>query len=332
MSSHSGQTASMASASRPRILVARRVPEAVAARARQVFDAVIAEQDMDADAVISATRQYASQGIFSGPKVRLTASGIAALPETVRIIANPSAGFDHMDIAAAHARGVIVTNTPDVLTDCTADLAFLLILAACRRAGEYYDIMRAGWRKPYGMPDNLGKRPSGQTLGIVGMGRIGQAVAKRARGFDMRILYNDRQALPPDVAQGAEFVADLRDMLPRCGILSLHAPGRPDGSALMTRETFALLPRGAVFVNAARGSLVDEDALIEALTSGHLFAAGLDVYRKEPDFDRRLAELPNVFLTPHVASATVETRNQMGFTALNNIAEVLAGRPPINPV
>jgi lactate dehydrogenase-like 2-hydroxyacid dehydrogenase len=322
----------MASASRPRILVARRVPEAVAARARQVFDAVIAEQDMDADAVISATRQYASQGIFSGPKVRLTASGIAALPETVRIIANPSAGFDHMDIAAAHARGVIVTNTPDVLTDCTADLAFLLILAACRRAGEYYDIMRAGWRKPYGMPDNLGKRPSGQTLGIVGMGRIGQAVAKRARGFDMRILYNDRQALPPDVAQGAEFVADLRDMLPRCGILSLHAPGRPDGSALMTRETFALLPRGAVFVNAARGSLVDEDALIEALTSGHLFAAGLDVYRKEPDFDRRLAELPNVFLTPHVASATVETRNQMGFTALNNIAEVLAGRPPINPV
>ena len=332
MSSQSGQIASTASANRPRILVARRVPEAVAARAREVFDAVIVEQDMDADAVISATRQYASQAIFSGPKVRLFADGIAALPETVRIIANPSAGYDHMDVAAAHARGVIVTNTPDVLTDCTADLAFMLILAACRRAGEYYDIMRAGWRKPYGMPDNLGKRPSGQTLGTVGMGRIGQAVAKRARGFDMRILYNDRQALPPELAQGAEFVADLRDMLPRCGILSLHAPGRPDGTALMTRETFALLPRGAVFVNAARGSLVDEDALIEALKSGQLFASGLDVYRKEPDFDRRLAALPNVFLTPHVASATVETRNQMGFKALDNIAEVLAGRPPINPV
>jgi lactate dehydrogenase-like 2-hydroxyacid dehydrogenase len=184
------------------------------------------------------------------------------LPDSVRIIANPSAGFDHMDVAAAHARGVIVTNTPDVLTECTADLAFLLILAACRRAGEYYEIMRAGWRRPYGMPDNLGKRPSGQTLGIVGMGRIGQAVAKRARGFDMRILYNDRQALQPEVAQGAEFVADLRDMLPRCGILSLHAPGRADGTALMTRELFGLLPAGAVFVNAARGSLVDEDALI----------------------------------------------------------------------
>jgi len=317
---------------RPRILVARRVPEAVAARAREDFDAVVAEQDMDADAVIEATRRFGSQAIFSGPKVRLNAAGIAALPDAVRIIANPSAGYDHMDVAAAHARGVIVTNTPDVLTDCTADLAFLLILAACRRAGEYYDIMRAGWRKPYGMPDNLGKRPSGQTLGIVGMGRIGQAVAKRARGFDMRILYNDRQAIPSALAQGAEFVADLRDMLPRCGILSLHAPGRADGTALMTREMFALLPAGAVIINAARGSLVDEDALIEALASGHLFAAGLDVYRKEPDFDRRLAELPNVFLTPHVASATIETRNAMGFTALDNIAAVLAGGEPINPV
>jgi lactate dehydrogenase-like 2-hydroxyacid dehydrogenase len=272
-------TMSNQTVTRPRILIARRVPDAVAARAREVFDAVIAEQDMDADTVIRATRECRSQAIFSDPKVRLDAGGIAALPEAVRIIANPSAGYDHMDAAAARARAraVIVINTPDVLTDCTADLAFLLILAACRRAGEYYDIMRAGWRKPYGMPDNLGKRPSGQTLGIVGMGRIGRAVAKRARGFDMKILYNDQQGLPPEMAQGAELVADLRDMLPRCGILSLHAPGRADGTPLMTRELFGLLPPGAVFVNAARGSLVDEDALIEALTSGHLFAAGLDV-------------------------------------------------------
>jgi lactate dehydrogenase-like 2-hydroxyacid dehydrogenase len=227
---------------------------------------------------------------------------------------------------------VIVTNTPDVLTDCTADLAFMLILAACRRAGEYATIMREGWRKPYGMPDHLGKRASGQTLGIVGMGRIGQAVARRGRGFDMRILYTDRQRLPAAIEQGAEYVETLQQILPRCDILSLHLPGAPGAGPLMNRETFALLPRGAVFVNAARGSLVDEDALIEALTSGQLFAAGLDVYRKEPDFDQRLAALPNVFLTPHVASATVETRNQMGFKALDNIFEVLAGRPAISPV
>ena len=162
------------------------------------------------------------------------------------------------------------------------------------------------------------------------MGRIGQAVARRARGFDMRVLYHDRARLPADREQGAEYIASFEELLPRSEILSLHLPGG-DGT-LMTRETFALLPRGAVFVNTARGSLVDEDALIEALQSGHLFAAGLDVYRREPDFDLRLSALPNAFLTPHVASATVETRDAMGFLALDNIAAVLAGKPPITPV
>jgi lactate dehydrogenase-like 2-hydroxyacid dehydrogenase len=315
---------------KPRLLVARRVPPAVAARALREFDAVLADVDMDADAVIRATTEHGSQAIFSGPKVRLTAANIPRLPQSVRIIANPSAGFDHMDVEAARKHGLIVTNTPAVLTDCTADLAFLLILAACRRLSEYGAIMREGWRKPFGMPDNLGLRASGRTLGIVGMGRIGQAVARRARGFDMRVLYHDRTRLPADREQGAEYVASFAELLPRCEILSLHLPGG-DGT-LMTRETFALLPRGAIFVNTARGSLVDEDAMIEALQSGHLFAAGLDVYRREPDFDLRLSGLPNVFLTPHVASATVETRDAMGFLALDNVAAVLAGRPPITPV
>jgi lactate dehydrogenase-like 2-hydroxyacid dehydrogenase len=302
----------------------------VAERIRREFDAVLAETDMDAKSVILATTAQASEAVFSGPKVRLTAADIAALPPTVRIIANPSAGTDHMDVAAAKARGLIVTNTPDVLTDCTADLAFLLILAACRRASEYAAIMREGWRKPFGMPDLLGMRPSGRTLGIVGMGRIGQAVARRARGFNMRVLYHNRTRLPHDRELGAEYVASFESLLPRCEILSLHLPG--GAGTLMTREAFGLLPRGAVFVNTARGSLVDEDALIAALQSGHLFAAGLDVFRREPDFDRRLAELPNVFLTPHVASATVQTRDAMGFLALDNIAAILAGRPPITPV
>jgi lactate dehydrogenase-like 2-hydroxyacid dehydrogenase len=316
----------------PRVLISRRVPDAVATRARAAFDAVFAEQDMDAAAVIEAVRAHGSQAIFTGPKARLTAADIAALPDSVKIIANSSVGYDHMDAAAARARGIIVTNTPDVLTDCTADLAFMLILAACRRASEYERIMRAGWRKPYGMPDILGKRPSGQVLGIVGMGRIGLAVAKRARGFDMPILYHNRNRVAAELEQGAEFVPNLRDMLPRCDILSLHLPGGAEVGTLMTHETFALMKPGSVFVNTARGSVVDEDALIDALKSGHLFAAGLDVFRKEPDFDLRFAELPNVFLTPHVASATTETRNQMGFRALDNIAAVMAGKPPFDPV
>ncbi len=318
--------------SKPRLLVARRVTEAVAERARREFDAVLAERDLDAEAAIRAAAAHRAEGLVIGPKIKLDAARVAALPDHVRIIATTSVGFDHVDAEAARARGVAVTNTPDVLTDCTADLAFMLILCACRRASEYERIMRQGWRKGFGLPDMLGLRPSGRTLGIIGMGRIGRAVAQRARGFGMRVLYSNRSRLPPELEEGAEYFADWRAMLPRCQILSLHLPGGPENDGMMDREALALLPPGAVFVNAARGALVDEDALVEALASGRLFAAGLDVFRKEPDYDLRLAELPNVFLTPHVASATVETRDAMGHRALDNVAAVLAGRPPVDPV
>ena len=318
--------------SKPRVLLARRVTEAVAERARREFDAVLAEQDLDAEAAIRAAAEHRAEALVISAKLRLDAGRIAAVPDHVRMVATVSVGFDHINAGAAQARGLVVTNTPDVLTDCTADLAFMLILCACRRASEYERIMRQGWRKDFGLPDMLGLRASGKTLGIVGMGRIGRAVAQRARGFGMRVLYSNRSRLPPGLEEGAEYHADWRAMLPRCQILSLHLPGGPLNDGMMDCGAFALLPPGAVFVNAARGALVDEDALVEALASGRLFAAGLDVFRKEPDYDLRLAELPNVFLTPHVASATVETRDAMGFRALDNVAAVLAGRPPVDPV
>jgi len=315
---------------RRRILVARRMPEATIARARAEFDAVVADHDMSAAEVIKACRTHGTEAILTGKKAGYTAADIALLPESVKVIANPSAGYEHMNAAAAQARGIIVTNAPDGLTDCTADFTMLLILAACRRAAEYQAIMREGWRQYFGLPDMLGVKVGGSRLGIVGMGRIGRAVAQRARAFGMVIHYHNRTPLPPALAQGAVYHASLERLLPHADILSLNLPG--GSGTLMTAETFALLPRGAVFVNAARGSLVDEDALIAALKSGQLFAAGLDVFRREPDFDERLARLPNVFLTPHMGSATVATRNQMGFDALDNIAAVLAGRPPLNPV
>ena len=314
----------------PRILVARRLTEAATARARRDFDAVIVEHDMDAAEAVAAAAAHGAMGIVVGTRVKLQAAEIAALPDHVKIIANSSVGYDHMDAAAAKARGIIVTNTPDVLTDCTADLAFLHILAACRRATDYAAIMRDGWRKGFGLPDNLGIRPSGKTLGIVGMGRIGRAVAERARGFGMKVIYHNRTRLPPEQELGAEYFADIDSLLPHAEILSLHLPGGKE--VLMDAARFARLPKGAVFVNTARGSVVDEDALIEALTNGHLFAAGLDVFRREPDYDLRFRDLPNVFLTPHVASATLETRDAMGLKALDNIAAVAAGRPPIDPV
>ena len=314
-----------------RLVVARPVPDAVTERAKTEFDAVVSEdRDRTPDEVVDMLARHRAEALFFSSNLKLNRDLIARLPETVRVAATCSVGFDHIDVDAARERGLIVTNTPDVLTDCTADLTFMLILNACRRGWEHTEIMRAGWRRSFGMRDMLGMQVSGKTLGVVGFGRIGCAVAQRARGFHMPILYTDVRRVDPELEEGAEFVPSLQELLPRCQIVTLHAPGGAATDKLMNRETIALMPRGSVLVNAARGSLIDEDALIEALRSGHLFAAGLDVFRREPDFDTRLAELPNVFLSPHMGSATTETRNAMGFRALDNIAAVLDGRPAID--
>ena len=316
-----------------RLVVARPVPHAVTERASAEFDALLFDQkDATTDEVIAALERHQADALFLSSNLKLNAEAIARLPASVKIAATCSVGFDHVDVAAAKARGLVVTNTPEVLTDCTADLAFLLLLNACRRAWEYSAIMREGWGRSFGMRELLGIRASGKTLGIVGFGRIGRAMAQRGRGFGMTILYTDMARAAPDLEQGATFVPSLAELLPQVDILTLHAPGGAATDRLMNRQTIGLMRRGAVLVNAARGSLVDEDALIEALQSGHLFAAGLDVFRKEPDFDARLAALPNVFLTPHMGSATIETRNAMGFRALDNVAAVLAGRPAIDPL
>ncbi len=316
-----------------RLIVCREMPPDVRARIAAEFDAPYpGDRDLDAEATLAALEATRAEALMLSSHLKLDAGYIARLPARLRIAATTSAGYDHIDVAAARARNLIVTNTPDVLTDCTADLTMLLILAACRRAHEYGAIMRGGWRRGYGLGEMLGVRVSGRTLGIVGMGRIGQAVARRARGFGMTILYNGPRRLAADLEQGATYYADFRAMLPHCQVLSLNAPGGQATAGMMDAAAFAALPPGAVFVNASRGSLVDEEALLAALDSGHLFAAGLDVFRHEPAFDERLAARDNVFLTPHMGSATVETRNAMGFRALDNIAAVLDGRPPIDPL
>ena len=318
--------------SRPRILVARAATPAVAERAAREFDATLAGRDLDAGEVVAAAEACGAEGAMIGSAARMDAERVASLPAGVRILATGSVGFDYIDVAAARARGIAVTNTPDVLNDCVADFALLLILAACRRAHEYDALMRSGWDRVFGFDEMLGVSPSGRTLGIVGMGRIGQAVARRARAFGMRVLYHNRNRLAPGREEGAEYVASLAELLPRSQVLSLHLPGGAERDGMMDAEAFASLPRGAVFVNTARGSLVDKGALVDALRSGHLFAAGLDVFSREPGFDPRLADLPNVFLAPHMASATVETRDAMGHRALDNLAAVLSGRAPLDPV
>jgi lactate dehydrogenase-like 2-hydroxyacid dehydrogenase len=319
---------------KPRLVLACLTTTNVVARARAEFDAVVCPgpDDMTVPEATAAATAHRAGGILFANTLPLTEAAIAGLPDSVRVLATSSVGYDHVDVAAARARGIMVTNTPGVLDECTADHAMMLLLAAARRGLEYDRIMRQGWRYRIGQGDLLGVRVTGKRVGILGMGRIGRAFARRARGFDMQVLYHGRSRLPPELEQGATYFADFHAMLPHCDFLSIHAPGGPATDRMVDARALSLLPEGAVLVNVARGSLVDEDALLAALQSGRLFAAGLDVFRSEPDFDLRFAALDNVVLSPHIGSATRETRDAMGFRALDNIAAVLANRPAIDPL
>jgi lactate dehydrogenase-like 2-hydroxyacid dehydrogenase len=310
---------------RGRVVLSVPFTEAVSKRLAELFDCLTPERVIPADQVVENAIAYRADALMGFTSPRMRAEHIAKLPASVKVIATASVGFEHIDVRAANARGIVVTNTPDAVTDATADAAMLLLLGACRRAKAHVRDMDAGWQSRNGFTGGLGVQVTGKTLGIVGMGRIGRAVAERARGFRMPILYHNRKRLPPELEQGARYFARLEEMLPLAEVLSLNLPGGQ--GVLMTRENFALLPKGAVFINSARGSLVDEDALIDALKSGHIAAAGLDVFQKEPSYDARLNELPNTFLLPHIGSATLETRDAMGMRALDNIAAVLSGKP-----
>jgi lactate dehydrogenase-like 2-hydroxyacid dehydrogenase len=259
---------------------------------------------------------------------RIDAAVAAQLPKSVKIVATVSVGYDHLDVKALRGHGIAVSNTPDVLSDATADLAFLLMLGACRRLPESTRMTDKGWGKSLGQAELLGFDLKGKRLGILGMGRIGQAFAKRARAFGMEILYCNRHRLSPTLEAGARFIPDFHAMLKESDVLSLHAPATKETESIMGAKEFALLPRGAVFVNVARGTLVDEKAMIEALKSGQLFAAGIDVCRNEPNPNPEFKTLKNLLFTPHMGSATRETRDAMGFRALENVKRVMNGEKP----
>jgi len=311
-----------------RLLCATPLPPAIAARATAEFGAITSQdRQLGTDETIAMLQaDPALRAVLISSRIRLDAAAIATLPPHLRLIATCSAGYEHIDVAAATERGIIVSNTPDVVSEATADMALFLMLGALRRGREYAAVMDQGWRQRFGLGDMLGLDFHGKTLGIVGMGRIGQAVARRARGFGVNILYHNRRRLAPELEQGAQYFDDLRVMLPHCQILSLHTPGGRQLDSLINAATLALLPRGAVLVNTSRGMLVNEDDLIAALQNGQLAAAGLDVFRSEPEYDLRLKELPNLYMMPHMGTATVETRDAMGHRALDNVAAVFAGR------
>lgn len=313
---------------KPIVIVTRKLPAAVEERLRRDYRPCLNEEDRrySSDELIAAAA--GAEGIVACHTERFSAEVIAQLPASVRAIANVSVGVDHVDLAAAKERGLVVTNTPDVLNDATAELTILLMLAAARRAGEGERLVRSGHWNTWSPTFMLGTQVTGKHLGIVGMGGVGRVTARRARAFDMTIHYHNRTRLPAELEEGAIFHETLEDLLPHCEFLALHCPGTPETARLLDARRIALLPHGAIVVNAARGSVIDEDALIVALRTGKLAAAGLDVYNNEPDINPAFRALENVFLLPHLGSATRETRDAMGFRALDNLDAVLAGREP----
>jgi lactate dehydrogenase-like 2-hydroxyacid dehydrogenase len=246
---------------------------------------------------------------------------------SVRIVATRSVGYDHIDVAAAARRHIAVSNTPGVLTDAVADATILLLLGASRLAYEAQQFIRTGeWAEGAAPPVLIGRQLTGKVLGIVGMGRIGQGVARRARALGMQIHYTDRSALPADAVNGAVFHPHLPDLLRMSEFLSLHAPATAETYHLLNAKTLSLLPQGAIVVNTARGDLIRDEDLLHALHVGRVGAVGLDVFEHEPAIDPRYLTLKNAFLMPHLAAATIETQTAIGMLALDNIDAVLGGR------
>jgi len=305
------------------LLITRRLPDAVAERASRAFftRALNLEGRFDASEVLRNLDDV--DAILCTPADTFDADLINQLPDKVRVIGTYSVGLEHIDLAAAKARGIEICHTPDVLSVATAELALTLMLMAARRAGEGERLLRAGKWGGITPTFHLGIGVFGKTLGILGMGRIGRELAMMARGLRMEIHYRNRTRLPAELEGNAIYHDTDRDFLGNCDFLSIHVPGGAATRHWLNAERIAMLKPGAVVVNTGRGTSIDDAALIAALKSGQVAAAGLDVYADEPNIDPGYLALENVVLLPHIGSATVETRNAMGFLALDGIAAVV---------
>ena len=315
---------------KPTVVVTRRLPEPVEQELAKDFDARLNREDRPLGPDELRQALQTADALLCTVTDRLDAAVLAVEPRRARLLANFGVGFNHIDLDAAKARGLAVSNTPDVLTDATADLAMTLLLTVTRRAGEGERHLRSGswtgWRPTH----MLGTQVSGKTLGLVGMGRIARAVARRAHhGFDMRVIFHDPYPPSAEVAGslGAEPRERLEQVLEEADFVSLHCPATPETRHLMNAERLGRLKPGAYLINTARGDVVDEAALVEALRSGRLAGAGLDVFEREPQVSPELVAMENVVLLPHLGSATTETRVAMGMRALENLRLFFRGAP-----
>jgi lactate dehydrogenase-like 2-hydroxyacid dehydrogenase len=315
-----------------RLLVTRNLPPAVEARAARDYDALLNPDDraMSTDELVQRAQDVDALLVCVTDK--LPAAAIEKLPQRLKIVATFSVGTDHIDLGAARARGIRVGSAPHGVTIATAEIAMLLILGSARRASEGERMVRArGWTGWTPM-QLLGRRLDGKRLGILGLGKIGKALAQRARGFDMEIHYHNRKRLAAGEEKGATYHASFESLLRVSDVLSLNAPASPATRQIINAKTLALLPKGAIVVNTARGDLVNDADLIAALKSGQVGYAGLDVYLGEPKIHEGYYDLPNTFLLPHLGSGAIEARNQMGYEALDNIDAFFAGKELPFPV
>ncbi|HHJ39829.1 MAG: D-glycerate dehydrogenase [Methylothermaceae bacteria B42] len=316
---------------RPTVILTRRWPPSVEAQLRRRYEVTLNEDDhpFSSQDLQSALQHY--DAVCPTVTDSITAEVLNTTPLRCRILANYGVGVNHIDLETAAAKGITVTNTPGVLTDCTADIAITLLLMAARRAGEGEREVRAGRWRGWRPTHLLGTKVTGKTLGIIGMGRIGQAVAKRARhGFGMKILYFHPRPVADETLTGldATACASIDELLPQCDFVSLHCPGGQRNFHLIDAHRLALMPSHAFLINTARGDVVDTEALIQGLKEAAIRGAGLDVYENEPQIDPRLLALDNVVLLPHLGSATEETREAMGLRVLTNLDAFFSGQTP----
>lgn len=315
---------------KPVLVVTRRLPDAVEERIKRDYDVRFNAKDQLYSRDELLARSVGADALLITRRDSLDRGVVSELSSSVRIVATLSVGFEHIDVKTAKAHGIAIVNTPGVLTDATADLTMLLLLGASRRATEGQAMLRSGdWQDPR-PTELLGWQLTGKILGIYGMGRIGQAVALRARAFGMDIHYTNLRRLPPQAEQNAVFHSNPHELLAVSHFLTLHAPATSQTYHFLNATTIELLPSCAIVVNAARGSLVDDAALIEALRTGRIAAAGLDVYEGEPSIHPGYCALSNTFLLPHLGTATLETRTRTGMVAMDNLDAFFAGKKPPN--
>ncbi|GAA2878445.1 D-glycerate dehydrogenase (plasmid) [Aminobacter sp. P9b] len=314
---------------KPRVIVTRRWPAAVEQILAERFDTTFNQ----GDAPLGSTELKAAflnfDAILPTVSDKLPATVFPDADVRTKILANFGVGFSHIDTDAAQARGIVVTNTPGVLTDCTADIGMSLLLSVARRAGEGERQVRAGQWAGWCPTHMIGAKVTGKTIGIIGMGRIGKAMAKRAHfGFDMDVVFYNRSKVDDEEtrAMGARQLASIEDVLAQADFVSLHCPGGAENRHLINAERLAAMKRGGFLINTARGDVVDQKALVVALDSGQIAGAGLDVYDGEPDVPGALMRMENVVLLPHLGSATEETRVAMGMKAVDNLTAFFEGR------